>query len=50
MRPPHAAAGHTYGTQRCVAAGGAFANDAEPGGVREWGAVRGRGEVVGGGS
>ena len=50
MRPPHAVVGHTYGTQRCVAAGGAFASDAAPGGVREWGAVLGRGEVGGGGS
>lgn len=50
MRPPHAAVGHTYDTQRCVAAGGAFVNDAEPGGVRERGAVLRWGQVVGGSS
>ena len=50
MRPSHAAVGHTYDTQRCVAAGGAFVNDAAPGGIMAWGAVLGWGQVVGGSS
>ena len=45
MRPPHAAVGHTYDTQRCVV-GEAFVNDVALGGVREWGAVLAWGEVV----
>jgi len=49
MRPPHAAVGHTYDTQRCVA-GEAFVNDVALGGERESGALLAWGEAVGVGS